>query len=83
MPRRKTLLDDILDILEGFTSFYVVLVILFWFSNKNIFWKMLVGGGIFFAFVLGGLLLYKKSKIYKQNKDIYTFVYAGGLIRDF
>jgi len=23
------------------------------------------------------------EKIYKQSKDIYTFVYAGGLIRDF
>ena len=68
MPRRKTLLDDILDILEGFTSFYVVLVILFWFSNKNLFWKMLIGGGIFFAFVFGVLLLYKKSKIHKQSQ---------------
>ena len=65
MPRRKSSIDDLL---EPFIALYFVFLVLFGFINKPIFWKMLVGGGIFFTFVFGGLLLYKKSKIHKQSQ---------------
>jgi HJR/Mrr/RecB family endonuclease len=68
MPRRKTIVDDLFDILEGLTPFYVVLVILFWFSNKNLFWKMLVGGVVIFASLFIAIWLYKRSKIHKQSQ---------------
>lgn len=82
MPRRKTLLDDVLDILEGLTLFYVVLVILFWFSDKRLFWKTLVSGVIFFVLMFLGIWLYKRSKIHKQSQwrtDRELIIWLRGL----
>jgi len=68
MARRKTLLGAVLDLLEGLIPFYVILVILFWFSNKNLFWKMLVWGLVFLGALIIIALLVKRSRIHKQSQ---------------
>ena len=68
MPRRKTLLDETLDLLEGFIIIYALFVALFWFLNKAVFWKMLVWGLVFLGALIIITLLIKKSRIHKQSK---------------
>jgi restriction system protein len=68
MPRRKTLLDEIFDILERISVVYVFLLILFGFTNKTIFWKMLIWGLGFLGALIIIALLIKRSKIHKQSQ---------------
>jgi len=68
MPRRKTLLDEIFDILERISIVYVLLLILFGFTNKILFWKMLVWGLVFLGALIMIALFVKRSKIHKQSQ---------------
>ena len=50
MPRRKTVVEDIIDILQELLIPYVAFLILFWIAKRDLFWKMLIGGIIFFYY---------------------------------
>jgi len=68
MPRRKTLLDETFDLLEKFIIIYALFVVLSYFLNKVLFWKMLLWGLVVLgAFIIIALLI-KRSKIHKQSQ---------------
>lgn len=52
MPRRKTLLDETLDILEQLIYFYVLVMLYWWFFDKAVFWKWLFYGITFFVIII-------------------------------
>ena len=52
MPRRKTLLDVILDILEGLGPIYLLAMLYWWFFNKDAFYKWLFYGIAFITIVI-------------------------------
>jgi len=68
MPRRKTIVDDIFDILEKVSIAYVLILALFGFTNKVLFWKMLLWGLVFLGTLIIIALLIKKSRIHKQSQ---------------
>ena len=68
MSRRKTIIDEVFDFLVRVSIVYVILLILFYSTNKPLFWKMLFGGLIFFGAVILTSLFIKKSKIHKQSQ---------------
>ena len=82
MPRRKTVAEDIIDILQELLIPYVAFLILFWIAKRDLFWKMLIGGIIFCIIAFIGVLLYKKSKIHKQSQwrtDRELIIWLRGL----
>ena len=68
MSRRKTIIEEIIDVLSELSIVYIILLILFYFTNKPLFWKMLFGGLIFFGVLILMTLFIKKSKTHKQNQ---------------
>jgi len=68
MPRRKTIVDDIFDILSRISIVYVIVLFFIWFSNKALFLKLLLWGLAFIAVFIIIALLIKKSKIHKQSQ---------------
>ena len=68
MPRRKTLLDEVFNLLEKLSVVYVILLALFFFTNKAIFWKMLLYGLVFLGVLIVVAIFVKKSKIHKQSQ---------------
>ena len=68
MPRRKTFFDEISDVLIRIGLIYILLMVMFWFSNKQLFWKMLVWGLIIYIISIVIFLFIKESKIHKQSQ---------------
>ncbi len=68
MSRRKTLLDETFDFLSGISIAYVLFMAIFWFSNKALFFRLLLWGLAFLAIFIIIALLVKRSKIHKQSK---------------
>lgn len=68
MPRRKTLIDEVLDILFTISIVYVIALFLIWFSDKALFLKLLLWGLVFVAVFIVIVLFIKKSKIHKQSQ---------------
>jgi len=68
MPRRKTLLDEVLDILFRISILYVIALFFIWFSNKALFFRLLLWGLAFLAIFIIIVLLIKRSKIHKQSQ---------------
>lgn len=52
MPRRKTLLDKILEVLEGLTPVYFLFMLFWWFFDKAAFWKWLFYGVGFVVIII-------------------------------
>lgn len=68
MPRRKTLADELWDILEKISIVYVLVLFFIWFSNKALFLKLLLWGLAFLAVSIVIVVFIKKSKIHKQSQ---------------
>jgi restriction system protein len=68
MPRRKTLLDEVLDILFRISIIYVIALFFIWFSNKALFFRLLLWGLVFFGILIIIALFIKRSKIHKQSQ---------------
>ena len=68
MPRRKTFFDEISDVLIRIGLIYILLMVMFSFFNKQLFWKMLVWGLIIYIISIVIFLFIKESKIHKQSQ---------------
>jgi restriction system protein len=68
MPRRKTLEDELWDILPRISVVYVLFMAIFWFSNKALFLKLLLWGSAFVVVFIIVALFIKKSKVHKQSQ---------------
>jgi len=68
MPRRKTLRDDLWDILEKISILYVIALFFIWFSNKELFFKLLGWGLVILGVLIVIVIFTKKFKIHKQSK---------------
>jgi len=68
MPRRKTFFDEIFDVLVRIGLIYILLMAMFWFYNKQLFWKMLIWGLIIYIISIIIILFIKDSKIHKQSQ---------------
>jgi len=68
MPRRKTIVDDIFDILSRISIVYVIVLFFIWSSDKVLFLKLLLWGLVFLGALIIIALLIKKSKIHKQSQ---------------
>ncbi len=68
MPRRKTLLDEVLDILFRISILYVIALFFIWFSNKALFFRLLLWGLAFFGIFIIIALFIKRSKIHKRSQ---------------
>lgn len=66
MPRRKTLTDELSYFLNKITVIYVIFLVIFWFSDKSLFGKMLLWGLVFLA---GFIAIALFIKIFKANKQ--------------
>jgi len=62
MPRIKTLLDEILDILEGLSVLYGLAMLCWWFTNKATFWKWLFYGISFIVVIIIIAIWRRKTK---------------------
>ena len=68
MPRRKTLEDELWDILPRISVVYVLFMAIFWFSNKALFLKLLLWGLAFLVVFIVIVVFVKKSKVHKQSQ---------------
>lgn len=68
MPRRKTLLDELLNTLFRISIVYVIVLFFIWFSNKALFVKLLLWGLAFLAVFIVIVLFVKRSKVHKQSQ---------------
>jgi restriction system protein len=68
MPRKRKLIDEVFYGLEKISPFYVFFLAIFWFSNRPLFWKMLLWGLVFLGALIIIALLIKKSRIHKQSQ---------------
>lgn len=68
MARRKTLADELWDILEKISVVYIIVLAFIWFSDKALFLKLLLWGLVFLAALTIVILFIKKSKVYKQSR---------------
>lgn len=68
MPRRKTLIDEIFDILFRISIVYVIVLFFIWFSDRALFFKLLLWGLVFLAIFIAIVLFIKRSRIHKQSK---------------
>lgn len=68
MSKRKTLFDEMLDLLIRISVIYVFFMAIFWIYNKQLFWKMLVWGLVLYTGSIIIILLIKRSKIHKQSQ---------------
>jgi len=62
------MIDKIFDFLFEGSILYVFFLALFYFTNKPLFWKMLLWGLVFMGFLIVIALLIKKPKIHKQSQ---------------
>jgi len=65
---RKTWSDVLKDILKEVGIVYVLFLPIFLWTNKVLFWKLLLWGSAFLATLIVVMLLIKKSKIHKQSQ---------------
>jgi len=68
MPRRKTLVDELLDTLFRISFVYVIVLFFIWFSNKALFLKLLLWGLAFLAVLIIMALFIKRAKAHKQSQ---------------
>lgn len=68
MARKKSLLDDLLDILEKLISLYVFYLIYLWFLNRDNFWRWLIYGIVFFV-VLFTFTYWRRKAQAKKGKQ--------------
>lgn len=62
MPRRKTLSDEILDILEVLITLYVLAMFYWWFIDKDAFWKWFSYGIAFIAIIIAIAIWRRKAR---------------------
>lgn len=68
MPRRKKLLDDILDFLEKISILYILYLAYLWFLNRANFWRWLIYGIVFFVAFFTIVYWRKKKRIKKGGE---------------
>ncbi len=68
MPRRKTLLDEIFYILERISVVYVIALFFIWFSDKELFFKLLGWGLAILGILIAIVIFTKRSKIHKRSQ---------------
>jgi len=68
MPRRKTLIDELLNTLFRISIVYAIVLFFIWFSNKALFVKLLLWGLAFLTFFIVIVLFVKRSKVHKQSQ---------------
>ncbi len=65
---RKAWLDTLEDILKEVGIVYVLFLLIFLWTNKVLFWKLLLWGLAFLAALIVVRLLIKRSKIHKRSQ---------------
>jgi len=68
MLRRKTLADELWDILSRISVVYIIVLAFIWFSNKALFLKLLLWGLAFLAAFIIIALFIKRSRVHKQSQ---------------
>ena len=68
MPRKRELIDEVFYGLEKISLFYVFFLAIFWFSNRPLFWKMLLWGVVFLGILIVIAIFFKRSKVHKQSQ---------------
>jgi restriction system protein len=68
MPRKRELIDEVFYGLEKISLFYVFFLAIFWFSNRPLFWKMLLWGVVFLGIFIAIAIFFKRSKVHKQSQ---------------
>lgn len=68
MARKKSLLDDFLDLLEKLIYLYVLYLVYLWFLNRDNFWRWLIYGIVFFV-VLFTLTYWRRKLRVKKGKQ--------------
>lgn len=71
MPRRKTLLNEFLDILEPVVVLYGLAMFYWWFFNKAVFWKWLFYG---IAFIVGIIIIaiWRRKTRFKRTQGFLS-----------
>lgn len=71
MARRKTLLEEILDIFERLIQVYLILMLLWWFFDRAVFWKWLFYG-IGFAVIIIAVGIWRRRRRFKHTKGFLS-----------
>jgi len=62
MARRKTLFDEVFDVIEALGTLYVLAMFYWWFTDKTAFWKWLFYGISFIVIIIAIGIWRRKTK---------------------
>jgi len=68
MSKRKTFFDEIFDVLIRIGLIYILLMAMFWFYNRQLFWKMFIWGLVIYTVSIIIILFIRDSKIHKESQ---------------
>jgi restriction system protein len=68
MPRRKSLFDEFLDILESLSVLFILYLASLWFLNRANFWRWVIYGAIFFALLFIGVYILRRIRMGKREQ---------------